>query len=61
VIDSRESVIQLNSTFSSVFALSIGNNLLGGYPIWVLVVLAVCSVGCYFSKKMVAIDKEIEV
>ncbi|KAJ7349215.1 major facilitator superfamily domain-containing protein, partial [Mycena albidolilacea] len=45
---------------SSVFALSIGNNLLGGYPVWAGVMLLMCSVGCYFSKKMVAIDKELK-
>ncbi|KAF7338684.1 MFS domain-containing protein [Mycena venus] len=45
---------------SSVFALSVGNNLLGGYPIWVVVMLSVCLVGCYFSQKMVAIDKKLD-
>ncbi|KAJ7168240.1 major facilitator superfamily domain-containing protein [Mycena crocata] len=41
---------------SSVFALSLDNNLLGGYPIWVVIMLSVCLLGCYFSQKMVAID-----
>ncbi|KAJ6547074.1 major facilitator superfamily domain-containing protein [Mycena capillaripes] len=45
---------------SSVFALSVGNNLLGGYPIWVVVMLSVCLVGCFFSRKMVAMDKKVE-
>ncbi|KAJ6500492.1 major facilitator superfamily domain-containing protein [Mycena sanguinolenta] len=45
---------------SSVFALSVGNDSLAGYPIWVVVMLLVCLVGCYFSQKMVAMEKEIE-
>lgn len=36
------------------------NNLLGGYPIWVVVMLLVCLVGCFLSQKMVAMDKEVE-
>ncbi|KAJ7702315.1 major facilitator superfamily domain-containing protein [Mycena rosella] len=46
---------------SSVFALSVGNNLLGGYPIWVLVMLMVCLLGCFLSQKMVAIDEKEKV
>ncbi|KAJ7093235.1 major facilitator superfamily domain-containing protein [Mycena epipterygia] len=44
---------------SSVFALSVGdwNNLLGGYPIWVVVMLFVCLMGCYLSQTMVARDE----
>jgi len=45
---------------SSVFALSVGNNSLGGYPVWVVVMLSVCLVGCYFSQQMVEIDKKFE-
>ncbi|KAJ7684667.1 major facilitator superfamily domain-containing protein [Mycena polygramma] len=46
---------------SSVFALSVGNNLLGGYPVWVVVMLSICMVGCFFSRKMVAMDKKVEI
>ncbi|KAJ7197173.1 major facilitator superfamily domain-containing protein [Mycena pura] len=42
---------------SSVFALSVDNDLLGGYPVWVVVMLFVCLLGCYFSQKMVAMDR----
>ncbi|KAJ7074258.1 major facilitator superfamily domain-containing protein [Mycena amicta] len=42
---------------SSVFAISIDNNALGGYPIWVVVMLCVCMVGCYFSEKMVEMNE----
>ncbi|KAF7359338.1 MFS domain-containing protein [Mycena sanguinolenta] len=45
---------------SSVFALSVGNDSLGGYPIWVVVMPLVCSVGCYISQKMMAMEKETE-
>ncbi|KAJ6608577.1 major facilitator superfamily domain-containing protein [Mycena sp. CBHHK59/15] len=43
---------------STTFALSVGNNFLGGYPIWVVVMLCICLVGCYFSQKMVAMDEK---
>ncbi|KAJ7724071.1 major facilitator superfamily domain-containing protein [Mycena maculata] len=43
---------------SSVFALSVDNDLFWGYPIWVVVMLSLCWVGCYFSQKMVAIDEK---
>ncbi|KAJ7197172.1 major facilitator superfamily domain-containing protein [Mycena pura] len=42
---------------SSVFALSVDNDLLGGYPVWVVVMLLVCFVGCHLTQKMVAMDK----
>ncbi|KAJ7632184.1 major facilitator superfamily domain-containing protein [Roridomyces roridus] len=42
---------------STIFALSQGNNLLGGYPIWVVMMLLVCLVGCYFSQEMVRIEE----
>ncbi|KAJ7470281.1 major facilitator superfamily domain-containing protein [Mycena latifolia] len=44
---------------SSAFALSVGNDLLGGYPIWVAVMLVVCLMGCFFSQKIVAMDEKI--
>ncbi|KAJ7739660.1 hypothetical protein DFH07DRAFT_840015 [Mycena maculata] len=43
---------------SSVFALSVDNDLLWEYPIWVVVMLSVCLVGCYFSQKMAGIDEK---
>jgi len=44
---------------SSLFALSVNNNLLGGY-LWVVVMLFVCLLGCHFSQKLVAMDKTKE-
>ncbi|KAJ7197169.1 major facilitator superfamily domain-containing protein [Mycena pura] len=41
---------------SSVFALSVDNDLLGGYPVWAAVMLLICLLGCYLSQKMVAMD-----
>ncbi|KAF7338685.1 MFS domain-containing protein [Mycena venus] len=46
---------------SSVFAFSVGNDLLGGYPVWVVVMLSVSSVTCFFSRKLVTMDKDVEV
>ncbi|KAF8184895.1 MFS general substrate transporter [Mycena galopus ATCC 62051] len=45
---------------SSVFALSVGNNLLGGYPLWVVAMLLVCLVGGYNSQNMMAMEREME-
>nr|GAT59622.1 predicted protein [Mycena chlorophos] len=41
---------------STAFTLSMDNNTLGGFPIWVVVMLGVCVVGCYFSEIMVAMS-----
>ncbi|KAF7295325.1 MFS domain-containing protein [Mycena indigotica] len=46
---------------SSIFALSIDNNVLGGYPIWVAVMLVVCLGSCYLSEQLIEMkgaDKE---
>ncbi|KAK7023954.1 MFS domain-containing protein [Favolaschia claudopus] len=43
---------------SSVFALSVGNNLLWGYPIWVVVMLGSCCIGCYISHKIKIMDQQ---
>ncbi|KAJ7771708.1 major facilitator superfamily domain-containing protein, partial [Mycena metata] len=43
---------------SSAFALSIGNNMLGGYPIWVVVMLFVCLLGCWFAHKLKIVTED---
>ncbi|KAJ7184255.1 major facilitator superfamily domain-containing protein [Mycena filopes] len=45
---------------SSVFALSIDNNLLGGYPMWVAAMICICLLGVYFAQTMVAEDEKVE-
>ncbi|KAJ7445713.1 major facilitator superfamily domain-containing protein [Mycena galericulata] len=44
--------------FSPAFIRCVDNNLLGGYPIWVVVMLSVCLVGCISSQKMVTMDEK---
>ncbi|KAF7323655.1 MFS domain-containing protein [Mycena kentingensis (nom. inval.)] len=45
---------------SSVFAFSLDCDLLGWFPVWVVVMIGVCGIGCYFSEQMVRFNEEDE-